>query len=123
MVNKSNISQSEALVLANSNTTLGAGGVFTGSIFRVSGYTNITGFVYSNVGSATNGLVVEQAADSADFASGYVTRTRLTYTAADVDYNSFVIEVTAPFVRIRYTNGGSAQATFRIWAVAKASKG
>lgn len=125
MAEKVYVGQAENLVIASSNVVLGGGATFTSSIFYVGGYTNLVGFVYSNVASASNGLVIAQAADSADFALGTppITRSRFSYTAADTDFNAFAVELTAPFVRITYTNGVTGQTTFRIWFAAKAAKG
>ena len=125
MSEKIYLGQAENLVLASSNVILGGAATFTSTIFYVGGYTNIVGFIYSNVASATNGLVIAQAADSGDFVLGTppITRSRFTYSAADTDFNAFAVELTAPFVRISYTNGVAAQTIFRMWFAAKAAKG
>lgn len=123
--NKVDVAQTESLELAATNTPLGGGATFTSSIFYVGGYTHVVGFVYSNVASATNGLVIAQAADTADFGLGTppITRSRFSYSAGDTDFNGFEIELVAPFVRITFTNGVAAQGTFRLWFAAKTAKG
>lgn len=123
MSSKENIAQQEIKEVANSDAVLAAAGAFTGNIYYVAGYSTIVGFAFSDVDSATNGLVIEQAADSADFASGYLTRSRYTIIGGDVDTNAFEVEIVAPFVRIVYTNGASNQAVFRLWATAKLIRG
>lgn len=109
----------ETLELASTSTVLTGDGVFTGDVFKVAGFTKISGIVYSDQSSAASGLVIEQAADEDDFALGYVTRSTQSYTGAAVTSNTIQVNIVAPFARIVYTNGATPQTVFRLWAAAK----
>jgi len=118
--NKIHLSQVDdrILVTATDADLLGAGGSLVSDIFYVSGYTHITGFVYSDVDSAAGGLLIEPGLQESDFPSGvpataHVTTTNLSIPGANIVDNSIGVQIVAPFVRIIYTNGAAAQTTFR----------
>ncbi len=120
MTNKVHVSQIDDrnLFFQDGSTILAASSSIIGEVFQVSGFTHIAGWAYSDVDSATNGLIIEQALDAADFPSGSaatsnVTVTTLTITGADIINNAFAVQIVAPYARVIYTNGGSPQATFR----------
>lgn len=126
--NKVYLGQLETLIVANTSTVLGAGGVFVGDVFNVSGYTHISGFAFSDVDSAANGLIIEQAFQSSDFTAGtantgLITRSLYSITGADMDNNSLAVQIVAPFARIIYTNGAAGQATFRMHFAARILRG
>lgn len=118
--NKVDISQVDEPILASSTIVLGAGALFVGNAQSVLGYTHICGFVFSNVASAVNGLIIEQGYQSSDFPAGtpattLVTRSLYGISAGDLDNNAFAVQIVAPFARIIYTNGAAAQASFRLF--------
>lgn len=94
---------------ANSTTTpLGVGGVFTGAFEEVKDYAAISIIVFADVASAADGLSFEWSPDG---------------TNADVTTGSSVLAATgrafsitprARFFRVKYTNGGTGQVTFRL---------
>jgi hypothetical protein len=94
---------------ANSSTTpLGISGVFTGTAELTDAYSTITIFAFSDKASATNGLSLQFSQDATnwDFLS-----------ATSVAANDGVTLVLAPvgrYFRVIYTNGGTAQTTFRL---------
>jgi hypothetical protein len=122
---KVHIGQMEAMQVAASNTPLLAAAAFVSPIFSVRGFSNISGFAFSDVGSAVTGLRIQQAADMADFAtiSPFAltagTSTKYTIVGGDLFTNAFTVEVVAPFARLVYTNGAAPQTTFRLWAAAR----
>ena len=99
---------------SNSSTTpLGANGVFTGSAFEVLPYSVINVGVFSNVPSATNGVTVQFSPNGVNWDHSHST----TYTAATgVGY---IFNVEYRFARVVYTNGATAQASFRLQTIAK----
>jgi len=128
MSDKTNLGQVDTLLMANSATPLGAGALFVGAVQNVSGYTHISGFVFSNVASAVNGLIIEQGYGITDFTVGAASATLITrsvygISAGDLDNNAFAVQIVAPFARILYTNGAGAQATFRLYFGARILRG
>lgn len=101
-----------ALSPTNSSTTpLGGGGVFTGTSVNVLAYGSIVVTVFANVASATNGLSIQQSMDNVNWD---VTDT---YTIAASTAKTFSIPRQANFMRVAYTNGAGAQATFRLQTI------
>lgn len=102
--------------IISSNSTiisLGANGVFTGPAFEVLKYSVINVGVFSNVASATNGVKVEFSPDGTNWDHSHST----TYTAATgVGY---IFNVEYRFARVVYTNGATAQASFRLQTIGK----
>lgn len=128
---KTHISQVDQRVLweADNDDVLTAAEVVSSTALPVSGYTHISGFVFADVDSATNGLVIEQAMDIDDFAaantasSSKVTVSKMTITGNDIENNAISVQIVGRFARIVYTNGGSDQATFRAFFTARAVRG
>jgi hypothetical protein len=126
--NKVDLSQVDELILASNTTVLGAGALFVSTPVSVLGYTHISGFAFSNVASAVNGLIIEQGYQATDFPAGtpatsLITRSLYGISAADMDNNAFAVQIVAPFARIIYTNGAAAQATFRLFFGARILRG
>lgn len=126
--NKVELAQLETLTIINSAVSLGAAGVLVGPTIYVGGYTHISGFAFSDVASAANGLVIEQAYAAADFPIGVpstslITRSLYGIAAGDMDNNAFAVQVVAPFARITYTNGAAPQTSFRIYFAARILRG
>jgi hypothetical protein len=127
MTNKTHISQVDERILLFEDGTapLGAAASLVGNVIQVSGFTHITGFIYSDV---TGGLVIEQGLAIADFpigtaATSMVTSSALAITAANITDNAFSVQIVAPFVRIIYVNGAGAQTDFRAVFEARVLRG
>lgn len=102
------------IIATNSSTTpLGAGGVFTGPAFEVLKYSVINVGVFSNVASATNGITVQFSPDGINWDHSHST----TYTA--VTGVGYIFNVEYRFARVVYTNGATAQASFRLQTIGK----
>ena len=130
MTNKVHLSQVDELIIVglNSTTLLAAAGTYIGDVFPVGGYTHISGFAFSNVSSATNGLRIEQGLREADFPTGAVatanvTRSVYSIIGNDIDNNAFAAQVVAPFARIVYVNGASVQTVFKLYGEARILRG
>lgn len=104
---------------ANSTTTpLGGGASFTGTSVSVLGYSVIEVLVFADQNSAAPGLWIEFSSD----ATNWDDSSPFTFTAGGVAPNAgqvFVAAVRGQYARVVYTNGGSAQGTFRLQTVLK----
>jgi hypothetical protein len=103
-----------AIITSNCSTTPLAGGAsFTGTAFEVTKYSAINVGVFSDVASATNGVKVEFSPDGTNWDHSHST----TYTAASgVGY---IFNCEFKYARVVYTNGSSAQSSFRLQTIAK----
>lgn len=92
---------------------LTGGATFTGDAFETLNYGIVFVSVYADVASATDGLHVQQSIDGVnwDFEDHFT-------IAAGANEN-YGINPHARYLRIVYTNGGSAQTTFRLQVIAK----
>ena len=98
----------------NTTTTLlGANATFTGTARDLLGYTQVSVFVYSNVASATGGLNLQFSTDGTNWDEDQA----VTISAANAQHVS--VSVIARYFRIVYTNGGTAQTTFRLQTILK----
>ena len=120
MTNKVHLSQVDErnLLLQDGSISLAAGSSVVGDVFQVSGFTHITGFVYSDVDSALGGLIIEQGLMISDFPAGtpateLITNSAITVTGSDILNNAFSVQIVAPYARIIYINGAAPQTTFR----------
>jgi len=127
---KISVSQIEAKELYNQTGSLIESGIIvTSAVVYVGGYSHITGYVYSDQASATDGVVIEQCQRADLFAAGAVTTANvtsssMTYTAADITSNALSVQIVAPFARIVYVNGAVTQATdFNIFFCARIIRG
>ena len=94
--------------LNSTSTPLGISGVFTGTVEDISRYSAITVAVFSNKGSATDGLSIQFSSDGINF--DHVD----THT---VSANISHVTTNAPqgkYFRVVYTNGVLAQTAFRL---------
>ena len=130
MTNKVHISQiDDRIMLLETGSSLLAGGAsLVGDVIQVTGYTHITGFVFSDVDSATDGVIIEQGLLIPDFSAGtpsttFITNSTMTYTGGDIITNSFSVQVVSPFARIIYVNGASPQGAFRLYFEARVLRG
>jgi len=122
-MDKVSLAQVEYHIVAFTDDVLAPAAVYTNTIDSVIGYTHLCGLVYSDQNSATDGLSIEQAASASDFALGYYTRSTYTMVGGDTENNAFSVQLVAPFLRIRYTNGGTLQTVFRLVAGARILRG
>ena len=96
----------------NSSTTpLGVGATFTGSSIDMLNYSTIRVSVFANQASATNGLQVQFGNDGVNWDFN-----RYTTLAANTGSTS-AFNRAARYCRVVYTNGGTAQAAFRLQTV------
>lgn len=99
---------------ANSTTALlGSGATFTGTFEDVRDYSAVSITILANVASASNGFHMQWSHDGVN-----IDRDETFTVAANVG-RAFAIPVEGRFFRVSYTNGGSAQATFRLGTVYK----
>lgn len=94
-------------------TPLAGGATFTGSAFEILNYGIIFVSVYSDVASATDGLVIEQSIDGANWDHSDE------YTIQAGRAKNFAVNPHAEYLRVSYTNGGTAQTVFRLQTIAK----
>lgn len=87
---------------------LGSGGIFTGSWIEVIDYGIAYVNVYSDVVSATDGLVIEQSAD------GINADHKDYFTVPSNTGKNYSINPHARYMRIVYTNGATLQTVFRL---------
>ena len=101
------------VVDGNNSTSapLGGGGVFTGVATEIKDYVAITVFAFSNVASAANGLAVQFSTDGTNWDHQHL------HGVSAGAVHSFAIKAQARYYRIVYTNGGSAQSSFRLQAI------
>lgn len=93
----------------NSSTTpLGIGETFTGDAEDILDYGGIGVMVYSDVASATNGLVVKYSFDAIIWHDGEA------YTIPAGTVKFFTPPKQAKYMMVSYTNGSSAQSTFHL---------
>lgn len=108
------VAETSSVSSTNSSAApLGISGVFTGTSVSTLGYGSIVVSVTSNQSSATDGLSIQQSQDGTNWDIADV------YTLTTPTGANFCIPVKASFARVVYTNGGSAQATFRLQTVLK----
>lgn len=89
---------------------LGGGATFTGTGFDLTNYAGWSISVFSDVGSATNGWVIQWSEDNVNWGGD----DSITYVSGLSDMAAFGRK--ARYVRVVYTNGVAAQATFRVYA-------
>ena len=98
----------------NSTTTpLAGSATFTGTSTEVLNYGVIFVNVYADVASGTDGLEIEQSSDGTNWDHSDC------YTVPAATGKNYSINPCARYVRVKYTNGGSAQATFRLQTIIK----
>ncbi len=98
-------------VLNSSTATLGIGGVFTGLAEEVKDFATIQLTCFSDVASATDGLSIQQSSDGSNWDLADV------YTSSAGTTRNISMQVAARYFRVVYTNGGTGQASFRLYVV------
>lgn len=92
----------------STSTLLGANGVFTGIAEDITKYAEIRVSVFSNQASATNGLQMQQSSDGVNYDNVDM------YSIPAATGKTFGSGSASRYFRIVYTNGASAQGTFRL---------
>lgn len=100
-------------VTNSSSTALLAGAVFTGETKDVTNFALILVTVFSDVASATNGLVGQVSTD------GVTWRNAETYTTVAGVEKTYTFQPSKHFFRIQFTNGGTDQTIFDLQTVLK----
>ena len=95
----------------SSSTPLGSSGVFTGTGEDVSRYAQLAITVYASHASATEGLSVQFSANGTDW--DHID----TFTVPAATGKVFTVGVIAQYFRLVYTNGTTAQSSFRLQAL------
>lgn len=105
----------ESYIVDTNSTTvpLGSNGVFAGEAFDVSKYSAINVNVFSDVFSATDGVKVQFSPDGINWDHEHKT----SYVSASGI--GFIFNAEFKFARVVYTNGATAQSTFRLQTIAK----
>jgi len=99
----------------SSETPLGAGATFPGAAIDITGCGIIFVNVYSDVASATDGLVIYQSKNGTNWDHDDK------YTVPAGSGKNYAINPFAQFLKVVYTNGGSIQTAFRLQTVCKAN--
>lgn len=84
---------------------LGANGTWTSQTVNTGLADNLTGLVWA---SHAGSLVIEQSADGTNWDFGR------TIAVAATTGQTFTEPIMAPYIRLRYTNGATAQTGFRL---------
>lgn len=92
----------------SSMSPLGAGGIYTGQWIDITEFGIAYVSVYSDVASATDGLQVQQSVDAVNIDHAD------TYSIIAATGKNFAVNCHANYMRLRYVNGGSIQAVFRL---------
>jgi hypothetical protein len=100
----------------SSSTPLAGAATFPGSSKDISRYRSIAINVYSNVASATDGLSIQQSADGTNW-----DHTDVFTVPADTG-KVYTIAPHAQYLKVVYTNGGSAQTSFRLQTILRAGE-
>lgn len=98
-------------VLNSTTATLGSNATYTGTGEDVTNFSEMRISVISNQASATDGLSIQQSTDNSNWD---ITDT---YTIAAATAKTFVVPRQARYYRIVYTNGVSAQGSFRLQSI------
>ena len=98
---------------SSTETPVGAGGTFTGDPVVVTDYAIVFINVYSDVASATDGLVIEQSTDK----TNWWFDDKFTIPAATG--KTFSVQPSSKWMRVRYTNGPTPQTDFTLDVIYK----
>lgn len=106
-------SGTQSAISTNNSTTaaLNAAATFTGTADEITQYASITVGVIASHASATDGLSLEQSSDGTNW------DIIDTYTVPATTGKTFGVQCTARYFRVRYTNGGTLQTSFRLQTI------
>ena len=112
-LNVVSVAQANTTDVNNTTTTpLAANGVFSGTSTDVTNHATVEVGIYSNVPSATNGVVLQWSPDGTNW--DYFTD--LTYSPGGVGL-TIPTPVLSKYFKISYTNGATLQTSFRLYAL------
>lgn len=97
----------------STSTPLLAGGIFTGQAVDILDFGFIFVTVFSNVASATGGLIVQQSSDGVNWDNTD------NYTIPANTGKTYSFQPATQYFRVMYTNGASDQTDFRLQTVLK----
>ena len=105
----------QSVVDSNNSTTstLSGAGVYTGTAVNITSYAIVFVSVYSDVASATDGLSLQQSSNGTNWNHSD------DYTIAAGASKNYSINPHGQYFRVVYTNGGSAQSSFRLQTILK----
>lgn len=106
-------SGTQSAISTNNSTTstLLAAATFTGTADEVTQYASVTVAVIASHASATDGLSLEQSSDNSNWDIIDV------YTVPATTGKTYGVQVTARYFRVRYTNSGTNQTSFRMQTI------
>ena len=105
------VTANSVISVVNSTTvTLGIGAVFTGVAEDVTEYTDVRVTVFADAASAVDGLQIQQSSNGTNWDISD------NYSIPAGTGKTFSVAASAKFYRTVYTNGGAAQAAFRLQA-------
>lgn len=110
-----NFSLSKVSTNNSSATPLGSSGVFMGTGEEVTKVTHVTVSVYSDVASAINGLSIQFSTDNVSWDH------KDTFSIPAATGKTFTIQRIAKYFRVVYTNGTTAQSSFRLQVILNAT--
>jgi hypothetical protein len=99
----------------STTTTLDASGVYTGAVEDVTDYAGTIVTIYSDQASATDGLAIEWSPDGTNWDGSDV------FTIPAATQKTFSFQPVCQYMRVKYTNGGTTQAVFRLQTQLKAT--
>ena len=98
----------------NSTTsTLTSGSVFTGTGVDLLGYTAVSITLFASHDSATDGMTFEFSTDNSNWDDVY----KFEMDVSEETTRRFQFPVSARYFRIKYTNGGTNQTSFRVLTI------
>ncbi len=95
----------------STSTPLGVGGVFTGKAVEMVHWASVSVFVFSDVGSAVDGLSLQQSVDGINW------DLKTEFAISALGAGTFGVDLESQFFRVVYTNGSVAQTEFRLQSV------
>ncbi len=111
-VGRMKVVQPNLISTANSSTaTLGSGATFTGTFEDVSAFADVSVIVFADVASAANGLKIEWSSDGTNIDEDDL------FTIAAGTGRRYGFGIMSRYVRVRYVNGGTIQAAFRLQTI------
>lgn len=96
----------------NTTSTLLANAVYTGTFEPTTGYVSISVLINTDQTSASEGVEVQQSDDGTNVR--FADKFAITSTEVLNGWGYFTVPARAEYVRIKYTNGGTNQGSFRL---------
>lgn len=108
-------------IAAYTTTVLAGDAVYTSTPIYAGEYSQITGIVYADQDSATDGFLIQQTGDAGCADSGATPNWDYStaYSVTAETGLAFSVEVVGRCVRVSYTNGATDQTEFRLFGSLK----